>query len=201
METQEFFKEHYLELSTTEDYLLNLLSQLLDGEKNSIGENFLIEHITSRIKTPESTIAKLNKLGFEPTEENALKNLNDIIGVRLVTHFVGDVYKIRDAIVQSNKFNVITEKNYIVQAKPSGYRGYHIIIELDLNQVKIRAEIQLRTIAMDCWASLEHQIRYKKDIKDIAIVSKELKKCSDDLISADITMEQIREIIEQQTQS
>lgn len=199
MEYQDFFKEHYLEIKTTEEYLLNLLQNMLNENQNAIGEDFLIEHMTSRIKTPESTIAKLEKLNLAPTEENALQKLNDIIGIRLITHFVGDIMKIRDIIVSSQKFNVIMEKDYVKQAKSTGYRGYHLIIEIMLNNVTVRAEIQLRTVAMDCWASLEHQIRYKKGIKNIDLINRELKKCSDDLMSADITMEQIRDLLDQQT--
>lgn len=187
---EDFFKEHMLEIKMVEDYLLVLLKNVLDEGKNS--ETKMIEHISSRVKSKNSVENKLIKKGVEITEENALKYLSDVIGIRLIVHFIGDIYKIRDKIVNSNKFKIIGEKDYVKQPKPSGYRSYHIIIEISLNDITLQAEIQLRTVAMDCWASLEHQIRYKKDIPNIYIIHKELKKCSDDLMSADITMEQIR---------
>ena len=133
--------------------------------------------------------------GLEVTEDNAIEHLSDIIGVRLVVHFISDIYRVRNMIVDSGKLQIIREKDYVKQPKPSGYRSYHIVLEVPMNDVTVRAEIQLRTVAMDCWASLEHQIRYKKNIPNINIIHKELKKCSDDLMSADITMEQIKHAV------
>lgn len=189
-----FFDKHNLEIKTAEEYLLTALTNLLDEHQDS--DNKMVEHITSRIKTTDSIVEKLNNKGHEVTEDNAIKYLSDVIGVRLIVHFIGDIYRIRNLIVDSNKFIIVREKDYVKQPKLSGYRSYHIVIEIAMNDITLKAEIQLRTVAMDCWASLEHQIRYKKDIPNIEIIHKELKKCSDDLMSADITMEQIKHAVE-----
>ena len=188
-----FFKKHHLEIKTAEDYLLTVIKNILAD--NTTPENKMVEHIASRIKTLDSITEKLTTKGLEVTEDNAIEHLSDIIGVRLVVHFISDIYRVRNMIVDSGKLQIIREKDYVKQPKPSGYRSYHIVLEVPMNDVTVRAEIQLRTVAMDCWASLEHQIRYKKNIPNINIIHKELKKCSDDLMSADITMEQIKHAV------
>lgn len=188
-----FFKKHHLEIKTAEDYLLTVIKNILAD--NTTPENKMVEHVASRIKTLDSITEKLTTKGLEVTEDNAIEHLSDIIGVRLVVHFISDIYRVRNMIVDSGKLQIIREKDYVKQPKPSGYRSYHIVLEVPMNDVTVRAEIQLRTVAMDCWASLEHQMRYKKNIPNINIIHKELKKCSDDLMSADITMEQIKHAV------
>jgi putative GTP pyrophosphokinase len=188
-----FFKKHHLEIKTAEDYLLTVINNILT--EHTTPENKMVEHVASRIKTLDSITEKLTTKGLEVTEDNAIAHLSDIIGVRLVVHFISDIYRVRNMIVDSGKLQIIREKDYVKQPKPSGYRSYHIVLEVPMNDVTVRAEIQLRTVAMDCWASLEHQIRYKKNIPNIQIIHKELKKCSDDLMSADITMEQIKHAV------
>ena len=194
-----FFKEHFNDIKQTEQYILDQIKNILEPI-NSHRDTNIAEHTTSRIKTPGSTIEKLLLAGYEPTEENALNILSDVIGVRLVVHFLGDIYTIRNLLVNSGKMVIIKEKDYVRNAKPSGYRGYHIIIETNVNGFKTRVEIQLRTIAMDCWASLEHQMRYKKVVKNTELIDSELKKCADDLMSSDIAMEQIFELIKRSTE-
>jgi putative GTP pyrophosphokinase len=152
----------------------------------------VVEHIASRIKTSESTIEKLELAGYEPTEENAVRVLSDVIGVRLIVHFMRDIYTVRNLLINSGKFTVVKEKDYIIHAKPTGYRGYHIIVETDFDGFKIRAEIQLRTIAMDCWASLDHQLRYKKDVADTNLLSAELQRCATLSAELDARMERLR---------
>ena len=188
-----FFRKHHLEIKTAEDYLLTVIRNVL-AEKTT-PDNKMVEHIASRIKTIDSITEKLTSKELAVTEDNAIEHLSDIIGVRLVVHFISDIYRVRNMIVDSGKLQIIREKDYVKQPKPSGYRSYHIVLEVPMNDVTVRAEIQLRTVAMDCWASLEHQIRYKKNIPNINIIHKELKKCSDDLMSADITMEQIKHAV------
>ena len=159
----------------------------------------MVEHMTTRIKTKKSATEKLILAGYEPTADNAVSVLSDVLGIRLIVHFIGDIYTIRNILVNFGDIKVIKEKDYVRNAKASGYRGYHIIIEESLDGFVMRAEIQIRTIAMDCWASLEHQIRYKKNIKNTDLINFELKKCSDDLMSADIAMEQIMELAQKNT--
>lgn len=188
-----FFTKHHLEIKTAEDYLLTVIRNIL--AENTTPDNKMVEHVASRIKTIDSITEKLTSKELAVTEDNAIEHLSDIIGVRLVVHFISDIYRVRNMIVDSGKLQIIREKDYVKQPKPSGYRSYHIVLEVPMNDVTVRAEIQLRTVAMDCWASLEHQIRYKKNIPNINIIHKELKKCSDDLMSADITMEQIKHAV------
>ena len=185
-----FYKKHYDDIRRTEQYLLKKIQETLQPINEHRNAN-IAEHITSRIKTPGSTIEKLLLAGYEPNEENAVNVLSDVIGVRLVVHFIGDIYTIRNLIVNNSDYQIVKEKDYVRNTKETGYRGYHIIIDTETDGFKIRAEIQIRTIAMDCWASLEHLIRYKKVIKNTELIDMELRKCSDDLMSADIAMEQI----------
>jgi putative GTP pyrophosphokinase len=191
---ESFYINHYSKIKNTEKYLIEKINRYLEP-LNASYETKLVEHVVARIKTPESTMEKLQLAGYDPTEENAISILSDVIGIRLIVHFIGDIYVLRNVLVNSGQFEIIKEKDYVRHAKPTGYRGYHIIIATNIDGFKIKAEIQLRTIAMDCWASLEHQIRYKKNIKNSNLINFELKKCSDDLMSADIAMEQILSMV------
>lgn len=192
-----FYEKHYNDIKKIELQILNEICNILHPI-NQQSETKMVEYTTSRVKTPESTMEKLELAGYAPTEENALSVLSDVIGIRLVVHFIGDIYTIRNILVNSRKLNIVKEKDYVRNAKPSGYRGYHIIIEKEMDSFQLRAEIQIRTIAMDCWASLEHQLRYKKVVKHADLIDLELKRCSDDLMSADIAMEQILGIVKEE---
>ena len=191
-----FYKKYYDDIKTIEEELVKEICDILQPV-NCKSDAKLVEHMSSRIKTSDSTIIKLKKYDYEPTEENAIELLSDIIGVRLVVHFIGDVYVIRNILFNNENIKVIKEKDYIRNPKKSGYRGYHIIVERQLDELTVNAEIQIRTIAMDCWASLEHQMRYKKEVKNADLIDVELKKCSDDLMSADIAMEQILSLVKE----
>ncbi len=159
-------------------------------EKTSIDP---IEHLIYRIKSDESMREKCRRKGLEETQENALRVIRDAIGLRIVCSFLDDVYMIRDAILHHPNIQLIEEKDYIKHVKPNGYRSYHMIIQTANN---FYAEIQLRTISMDTWASLEHHLRYKKDIQvNKELISAELKRCANELASADISMQAIRDMI------
>lgn len=159
------------------------------------------EHINSRIKGSESTASKLRKKGYPEDAASALKNLSDIIGVRIITHFVGDIYIVLSRIKEKKEWEILKEKDYIARPKQNGYRSYHVIMRVpfecedntDISSVDV--EIQLRTIAMDCWAALEHQMRYKKDVKNTELIADELKRCADEMASTDLTMQTIRDIL------
>jgi putative GTP pyrophosphokinase len=196
---REFYNVYYDKIAHTEACLLAQIKEKLKAINNQ-SETKMIEHIITRIKTPDSAFAKLKLIGYEPTGENAIRLLSDVIGIRLITHFIGDIYTIRNILANCGDFDIVKEKDYVRNSKSSGYRGYHIIINTNVDGFKIRAEIQLRTIAMDCWASLEHQIRYKKGIKNTDLINFELKKCSDDLMSADIAMEQIWNMVRNESE-
>lgn len=196
---KEFYNGYYDKIKNTETCLLAQICEKLRA-LNDQSETKMVEHVTSRIKTTESAARKLSLAGYDPTCENAVKILSDIVGIRLITHFIGDIYTIRNILANCGEFDIVKEKDYVRNAKPTGYRGYHIILNTNIDGFPIRAEIQLRTIAMDCWASLEHQIRYKKGIKNTDLIDFELKKCSDDLMSADIAMEQIWSLVRNSTE-
>lgn len=157
------------------------------------------EHICSRIKSAASIQEKLKKHNLNPCIEQALKHLSDIVGLRAVTRFIGDVYTILKQIQQDSTWEIVKVKDYIANPKKNGYRSLHIIVRVpfpDHAFPTIQAEIQLRTIAMDCWASLEHQIKYKKHIPDAELISAELLRCADEMASTDLTMQTIREMIQ-----
>lgn len=125
-----------------------------------------ISFIKTRIKKPESILKKLNKLGYDFTAENIQEHLNDVAGVRVVCAFLDDIYTIAELLASQDDITVIQVKDYIKNPKPNGYRSYHMIVEIPVffskGKTPMRAEIQIRTNGMDFWATLEHQLRYKK---------------------------------------
>lgn len=165
----------------------------------------LFEHFVARVKTPESMVEKCQRKNLPVTTESALKEIRDSIGLRIVCGFVDDIYTLAELIRQFDDCKVVAEKDYIKNAKPNGYRSYHMIVEvvtpypdcLGNEQGSYFIEIQLRTIAMDSWASLEHQMKYKHDIKDPKRIVRELKRCADELASCDLTMQTIRNLIQE----
>ena len=126
-----------------------------------------IEHVTSRIKTSESIVKKLKKNNFEVTIENMVEHINDIAGIRVICSFTPDIYKIADMLAKQDDVKVLLIKDYIKEPKSNGYKSYHMVVEIPIflaeGPVPTRVEIQIRTIAMDFWASLEHKINYKFD--------------------------------------
>ena len=163
------------------------------------------EHIISRIKSDESMREKCRRKGLPETPKSALSEMKDAIGMRIVTSFVDDIYLMIKYIKSFDNCAIIEEKDYIKHAKPSGYRSYHLILAVktdypDVNGLEqgiYYVEIQLRTIAMDTWASLEHKIRYKKDIAEQELITSELKRCADELASCELSMQTIRSLIKQ----
>ena len=158
-----------------------------------------IENIKSRLKRPISIRNKLKKYGYPLTMQNIEEQLHDVAGIRVICSFPSDVYTIAEALLNQDDVNLIVMKDYIKNPKPSGYRSLHLIIEIPIFLAKekrmMKVEIQLRTIAMDCWASLEHQIHYKKDFNFTDEMAKELSDCA--AISADLDrrMEALRKIV------
>ena len=167
-----------------------------DGDK-------LYEHLSYRIKSDESAREKLKKKGLEQTERNAIVELKDAIGLRIVCLFIDDVYECVRLIHSFEGCRVVKEKDYIHDAKPNGYRSYHMIIEVTTDETDVDgnipghwfAEIQLRTIAMDTWAALEHELKYKRSIPNQEMIIKELHRCANDLAACDISMQTLRKII------
>ena len=155
-----------------------------------------INSVKSRLKNPVSIQQKLMKKGYAMTTENIENCLNDVAGIRVICSFLDDVYMLADALKKQDDIEVIQEKDYIKDPKPNGYRSLHIIVSVPifLQQEKrvMKAEVQLRTIAMDSWASLEHQLHYKKDNTFDEEMEAELKRCADLSAELDRSMDQLR---------
>lgn len=156
-----------------------------------------IESIQSRIKKPVSIIKKLNAKGLEVDLETIRDELNDVAGIRVICPFIDDIYMVADRLAAQDDIRVLEVKDYIRNPKPNGYRSYHMIIEvpvffMDAKEL-MRVEVQLRTVAMDFWASLEHEIKYKKDIAEADQLVKDLKACADTIAETDRRMLELRE--------
>ncbi|MBR6657645.1 MAG: GTP pyrophosphokinase family protein [Oscillospiraceae bacterium] len=158
-----------------------------------------IENVKSRLKRPISIRNKLKKYGYPLTMQNIEEQLHDVAGIRVVCSFPSDVYTIAEAFLSQDDVTLIRMKDYIKNPKPSGYRSLHLIIEIPIFLARekrmMKVEIQLRTIAMDCWASLEHQIHYKKDFNFTEEMASELALCADLSAELDEKMEALRKIV------
>lgn len=170
--------------------------------KEERGEG-IYEHLTARVKSDESMREKCRRKGLPEEEKSALEDIHDAIGIRIVCSFVDDIYEIVGLIKKLEGIEVLEEKDYVRNVKPNGYRSYHIVMAVQTGYEdclgrrpgKYYAEIQLRTIAMDSWASLEHKLKYKKNVKNQDLIVAELKKCADELASCDLSMQTIRDLI------
>ena len=167
------------------------------------GEHKCFEHLTSRVKTERSMRDKLLRRGLEETTENALCRLTDAIGLRIVTRFVDDIYRVKAKLAALPGVEIAEEKDYIQNVKPSGYRSLHLILHCETDAPdfygrvpgQFFVEVQIRTIAMDSWASLEHEMHYKREGGNRALIAAELKHVADDLASCDLPMQTIRNMI------
>ena len=161
-----------------------------------------IENVKSRLKSTDSIIRKLKKKELPFSLDAMQENINDVAGIRVICSFPEDIYMLADCLLNQDDIKLITKKDYIKNPKKSGYRSLHLIIEVPIflkNEKRyMKVEVQLRTIAMDFWASLEHKLRYKKNIslEEAEIISKELLECSEISATLDKRMEDIRNRIE-----
>ena len=162
-----------------------------------------IEYIKKRIKTPESIVKKLKRDGYEVSVENMVNYINDIAGIRIVCSFTSDIYRLAEMIGKQNDLTVVSIKDYIKHPKASGYKSFHMHVTIPIflsdRVVDTKVEIQIRTIAMDFWASLEHKLRYKKNIpaKQLDELSHELFSCAENIASIDERMNSIHIEMEQ----
>ncbi len=156
-----------------------------------------IEHIKARIKTPESIVKKLKRNGYESTIDNMVKHVNDIAGIRVICSFTSDIYRIADMISEQRDLQVLTVKDYITFPKTSGYKSYHMIITVPVylsdRTVDAKVEIQIRTVAMDFWASLEHKIHYKLEGDAPEHIRSELVECAKMVTDLDARMLKLNE--------
>lgn len=186
------YGEHKPELEKLLNSILLQVSEIREEMKSQLGID-PVEHCLGRIKSEDSMREKCVRKNLPVTTESALEKIYDAVGVRIVCAFVDDVFTIRDYIVNSGRYEIIEEKDYINNAKPNGYRSYHMILRVG---GKYHAEIQLRTISMDTWAALEHHLKYKKKIgARQKLIEEELKRCADELASTDLSMQTIRDMI------
>lgn len=156
--------------------------EILNDEFQHVHQYNPIEHIKARIKTPESIVKKLKRNGYESTIENMVKHINDIAGIRIICSFTSDIYRIVDMISDQKDIKVIGVKDYITYPKASGYKSYHMIVTVPVylsdRIVDTKVEIQIRTVAMDFWASLEHKIHYKFEGDAPEHIKSELIECA-----------------------
>ncbi len=162
---------------------VNTKLEILNNEFKLAHQYNPIEHITSRIKTPQSIAKKLRHNQKELTVDNIIKYVNDVAGIRVICSFTSDIYRIADLISKQSDIKVLKVKDYIMCPKENGYTSYHMIISIPVfltdRTIETKVEIQIRTIAMDFWASLEHKIYYKFEGNAPEHIRKELKECSD----------------------
>lgn len=173
--------------------------EILNDEFQHIHKYNPIEYVKYRLKTPESIVKKLARNGYDSSMENMIEYINDIAGVRLVCSFTSDIYRLAEMIKKQRDFKVFAEKDYLAQPKPSGYRSYHLLVEVPVETstgvVDVKVEIQIRTIAMDFWASLEHKIYYKFEGNAPEYISKDLQECSAIISELDAKMLSLNEAI------
>ncbi len=175
--------------------------EVLNDELSVRNQRNPIEMIKSRVKKPMSIVEKLHRKNLPITLDSMIHHLDDVAGIRVICSFVDDIYAVARMLVSQDDIRVIAVKDYISNPKDNGYRSYHLIVEVPVffsdRKKDMREEVQVRTIAMDFWASLDHQLKYKKDIGDAAEeISEELRKCAEVIAKTDRHMLVIRKSIE-----
>ncbi|WP_097005407.1 GTP pyrophosphokinase [Lacrimispora amygdalina] len=162
---------------------INTKIEILNNEFVHIYNYNPIEHIKSRLKTPDSIVKKLKRYGYDVTIDNMVEKLNDIAGIRIICSFTSDIYQIAEMITKQSDVTVLYVKDYIENPKPNGYKSYHMVVTIPIyltdGPVDTKVEVQIRTVAMDFWASLEHKIYYKFEGNAPAYLQQELKACAD----------------------
>ena len=173
--------------------------EILNDEFQHVHQYNPIEYIKSRIKSPESIVKKLKRNGYEVTIDNMVEHVKDIAGIRLVCSFTSDIYRLAEMIGRQNDLTVVSVKDYIKNPKESGYRRYHMKVSVPIfltdRVVDTTVEIQIRTIAMDFWASLEHKIYYKFESHASAYISHDLQECAEIVGMLDAKMLSLNEAI------
>lgn len=170
--------------------------EILDDEFHLRNDYNPIHHIETRLKTPRSIFNKLTQRGFPVTMESIHDNLTDIAGIRVICNYIDDAYRIALLLAAHNDIEVIERKDYIATPKPSGYRSLHLIVNVSVymseGSVKVPAEIQIRTIAMDYWATLEHRLKYKNEGSVPPDLHQKMKSCSEELADMEARMQEIQ---------
>lgn len=174
--------------------------QVLNKELSLVNSRNPFESIKCRIKSPESIFGKLKRKNLPYTIESIEQNLNDIAGIRVICSYPEDIYRLVECLTKQDDVILVEKKDYIKNPKENGYRSLHLIVDIPIfltgEKKHMRVEVQFRTIAMDFWASLEHKMKYKKDIENAESISEELKYCAELISQLDRRMEQISKKID-----
>ncbi|MEZ3439172.1 MAG: GTP pyrophosphokinase family protein [Oscillospiraceae bacterium] len=169
--------------------------EILDSEFRTKFSYNPIHHIEDRLKSPQSIMEKLRRKGVPFNVDAARTNLNDIAGVRVICNYIEDIYTVADLLTAQDDVKLVSRKDYIKDPKPNGYRSLHLVIEtpvyLSDKKEQVHVEVQIRTIAMDFWASLEHELKYKTDTEVSADLAAQLKECAETIAATDVKMQQI----------
>jgi len=174
--------------------------QVLNAEFSQAYNRNPFESIKSRLKSPTSIYEKLGRRGFPITVESIRENLTDVAGLRVICSFPDDIYRLAELITVQDDIQLLREKDYIKNPKPNGYRSLHLILAVPIflssEKRQVKVEMQFRTIAMDFWASLEHKLKYKRDVDNAESIVRQLKTCSDSIRLLDYQMQTIRDQID-----
>ena len=191
MNHSEFYGGSFESLLKTQSILEEIAGRM--KAEDAEGDLQPIVYYCSRIKSPESMLKKLKARGFPESLDSALQNAFDAVGIRLICSFASDVFSVVEKLESHPAIEIVEKKDYLTHPKPNGYRSIHLLVRLP--ETGQHAEIQVRTIAMDFWATLEHQMKYKKSTANNALIQSELKRCADEIASTDLSMQTIREIL------
>lgn len=177
--------------------------KVLNEQFSLLHERNPIEDIRTRLKSFDSIRDKLERRGLPFNVESIERNLSDVAGIRIICSFIDDIYMLADCLIRQDDIILIKKKDYIKNPKPNGYRSLHLIVEVPIflqdEKRNMKVEVQLRTIAMEFWANLEHRLRYKKNIPEdlLAATAEELSSCAQALSDLDLKMQKIRDVLEQ----
>ena len=192
-------QQRFLEMSHLYDAAIREIRtklEILDREFSILYASSPIHHIDSRLKSPRSILAKLERKGLPLTVEAAEEHLQDIAGVRIICNYIDDIYRLADLITRQQDIELVEQVDYIRQPKPNGYRSLHLVVRvpvfLSSHMELVPVEVQIRTIAMDFWASLEHQLRYKSDVEATASLKYRLQLCAERSAALDLEMQDIQ---------
>lgn len=191
-------QQRFLEMSHLYDGAIREVRtklEILDREFSILYASNPIHHIDSRLKSPKSIVEKLQRKGLPVTVEAAEENLFDIAGIRIICNYLDDIYRLAEMLIHQQDIELVEQVDYIRSPKPNGYRSLHLVVRvpvfLSSHTELVPVEIQIRTIAMDFWASLEHQLRYKNDVEATASLKYRLQRCAEQSAALDLEMQSI----------
>lgn len=196
MTDEEFYADSWDTLKNAQNYLLELINSYPVSQTAALTAGSIVT-CQSRIKSAESMVQKLNRMGLEVSLSAALTQVYDAVGIRIICGFIDDVFRVAHWLEQEPSLQILQTKDYITYPKPNGYRSYHLCLRIGEGPAMgTHAEIQIRTMAIDFWATLEHQLKYKKKISHEELIRSELKRCADEIAATDISMQTIRDMLE-----